>query len=80
MNRVGVMVILWEPTLGLGIPDSFSLHIFHSSNVFKIFHTNIPPGDCVKGGRAEETVSFQAFPPQRGKTGFVFGTERETSS
>lgn len=55
MNRVGVMVILWEPTLGLGIPDSFSLHIFHSSNVFKIFHTNIPPGDCVKGGREEET-------------------------
>lgn len=55
MNRAGVMVILWEPTLGLGIPDGFSLHIFHSSNVFKIFHTNISPGNCVKGGRAEGT-------------------------
>lgn len=52
MNRAGVMVILWEPTPGLGIPDGFSLH---SSNVFKIFHTNISPGDCVKGGRAEGT-------------------------
>lgn len=55
MNRAGVMVILWEPTPGLGIPDGFSLHIFHSSNVFKIFHTNISPGNCVKGGRAEGT-------------------------
>lgn len=30
MNRVGVMVILWEPTPGLGIPDGFSLHSLFS--------------------------------------------------
>lgn len=75
----GDLVILWEPTPGLGIPDGFSLYILHSSNVFKIFHTSIPLGDCAKGGRAEGAVSSQAFPPQRGKADFVFGTERHSA-
>lgn len=52
--------------MGLGITDGFSLYIFHSSNVFKIFHTNIPLGDCVKGGRAEGTQFHSEFSYHKG--------------
>lgn len=33
---------LTEPVLDSGMNSGFSLHVFHSLNVFKIFHTSIP--------------------------------------
>lgn len=74
-----VMAILWEAAQGLGIPSSFSLHVFHFSNVFKIFHPKIPPGDCASVAGQRGHGYIPSSPTTMGEQGLVFGTESETS-
>lgn len=47
-----------EPLLGSGISHGFSLHVFHSLDVLKIFHISIPAGWQGRGGAHSVLLSL----------------------
>lgn len=55
-----------EPLLGSGISHGFSLHVFHSLDVLKIFHISIPPAAGWQGRGGADSV-LRALPATKGK-------------
>lgn len=53
-----------EPLLGSGISHGFSLRVFHSLDVLKIFHISIPAG---WQGRGSAHSVLRALPATKGK-------------